>query len=176
MEDNEILLDLINGEQFALDNLSRAYGKLIYGVINKVLCNYSEINDVDECFNDVLIALWRNIDCYDNTKGSLKNFLISVAKYKAIDYKRKISKRKINLELKEEIVSIGINENIEVDNEEFYMLLESLKEEDKKIFIKRYLLDESIEKISEELSLSKDLVYKRLSRGRDKIKNQLINS
>lgn len=176
MEDNEILLDLMNGEQFALDNLSRTYGKLIYGVINKVLCDYSEINDVDECFNDVLIALWRNIDCYDRTKGSLRNFLISVAKYKAIDYKRKINKRKINLELKEEIVSIGINENIEVDNEEFYMLLESLKEEDKKIFIKRYLLDESIEKISEELSLSKDLVYKRLSRGRDKIKNQLINS
>lgn len=176
MEDNEILLDLMNGEQFALDNLSRTYGKLIYGVINKVLCDYSEINDVDECFNDVLIALWRNIDCYDRTKGSLRNFLISVAKYKAIDYKRKINKRKINLELKEEIIDIGINENMEVDNEEFYMLLESLKEEDKKIFIKRYLLDESIEKISGDLKLSKDLIYKRLSRGRDKIKNELINS
>jgi RNA polymerase sigma-70 factor, ECF subfamily len=176
LDDNEIVLGIINKDELALDELSKAYGKSIYGVINKVLCSYSEISDVDECFNDVLIALWRNIDCYDSTKGSLRNFLISVAKYKAIDYKRKINKRKINLELKEEIIDIGINENMEVDNEEFYMLLESLKEEDKKIFIKRYLLDESIEKISGDLSLSKDLIYKRLSRGRDKIKNELINS
>ena len=174
MEDNEILLDLTNGEEFALDNLSTAYGKLIYGVINKVLCNYSEINDIDECFNDVLIAIWRNIDCYDSTKGSLRNFFISVAKYKAIDYKRKINKRGITLELKEEIIYTEFNDSIEIDNEEFYMLLKSLKEEDRNIFIKKYLFEESVEKISSDLGLSKDVVYKRLSRGREKIKNEII--
>ncbi len=173
MDDNEILLDLINGEEFALDNLSRTYGKLIYGVISKILFNYSEINDIDECFNDVLIAIWRNIDCYDSTKGSLRNFLISVAKYKAIDYKRKINKMVITLELKEEIIDAEVNENIEVDNEEFYLLLNSLKEEDKNIFIKKYLFEESIDKISRDLGLIKDLVYKRLSRGRDKIKSNI---
>ena len=173
MEDKEILLDLINGEEFALDNLSRTYGKLIYGVINKILCDYSEINDVDECFNDVLIALWRNIDCYDSTKGSLRNFLISMAKYKAIDYKRKINKRGINLELKEEIIYDEFNESIEIDNEEFYLLLDSLKEEDKNIFIKKYLFEESIDKISRDFGLSKDLVYKRLSRGRERIKSHI---
>ena len=173
MDDNEILLDLINGEEFALENLSRAYGKLIYGVISKILYNYSEINDIDECFNDVLIAIWRNIDCYDSTKGSLRNFLISVAKYKAIDYKRKINKMVITLELKEEIIDAEVNENIEVDNEEFYLLLNSLKEEDKNIFIKKYLFEESIDKISRDLGLSKDLVYKRLSRGRERIKSHI---
>ncbi len=174
MEDNEIILDLIKGEQFALDNLSRTYGKLIYGVINKILYNSSESNDVDECFNDVLITLWRNIDCYDGTKGSLRNFLISVAKYKAIDYKRKISKRRIILDINEEILYTEFNESIEGDNEEFYILLESLKEEDKNIFIKRYLFEESVEKISKDLGLNKEVVYKRLSRGKEKIKNYLM--
>ncbi|MDV4151657.1 sigma-70 family RNA polymerase sigma factor [Clostridium sp. AL.422] len=174
MEDNEILLDLINGYEFALDNLSRAYGKLIYGVINKILCNYSEINDIDECFNDVLIAIWRNIDCYDSTKGSLRNFLISVAKYKAIDYKRKINKRAITLELKEEIIDTEVNENIEVDNKDFYILLNNLKEEDKTIFIRKYLFEESVEKIAVELGLSKDVIYKRISRGKEKIRNDIM--
>ena len=174
MEDNEIILDLINGEQFALDNLSRTYGKLIYGVINKILCNYSEINDVDECFNDVLITLWRNIDCYDSKKGSLRNFLISVAKYKAIDYKRKINKRKICLEHKEEI--IGINRSTELDNEDFYILIKGLKEEDKKIFIKRYIFEESVEKIAKDLALSKEVIYKRLSRGKEKIKSNIMRN
>lgn len=174
MEDSELVLGLINGEQFALDDLSRAYGKLIYGVINKILYNFSEANDVDECFNDVLITIWRNIDCYDSKKGSLRNFLISVAKYKAIDYKRKIYKKGITLELNEEIVYTEFNESIEIDNEEFYMLLKSLKEEDKSIFIKKYLFEESVEKIANDLGLSKDVVYKRLSRGKEKIKNYLM--
>ncbi|MCF0147065.1 MAG: sigma-70 family RNA polymerase sigma factor [Clostridium sp.] len=174
MEDNEIVSGLINGEQYALDDLSRAYGKLIYGVINKILYNFSEANDVDDCFNEVLIGIWRNIDCYDSTKGNLRNFLISVAKYKAIDYKRKINKRGITLELNEEIIYTEFNESIEVDNEEFYKLLTDLKEEDKNIFIKRYLFEESVGKISRDLKLSKEAVYKRLSRGKEKIKKHLM--
>ena len=50
------------------------------------------------------------------------------------------------------------------------MLLKNLKEEDKKIFIKKYLFEESVEKISNDLRLSKEVVYKRLSRGKEKIK------
>lgn len=174
MGDSEIVLELINGDQLALDDLTRAYGKLIYGVINKILYNFSEANDVDDCFNEVLITVWRNIDCYDSQKGSLRNFLISIAKYKAIDYKRKINKRGITLELNEEIIYTEFNESIEIDNEEFYILLKTLKEEDKSIFIKRYLFEDSVDKISKDLGLSKDVVYKRLSRGKEKIKNYLM--
>ena len=64
-------------------------------------------------------------------------------------------------------------ENIEIDNEEFYILLDNLNEEDKNIFIKKYLFEESIDKISRDLGLSKDLVYKRLSRGRERIKSHI---
>lgn len=44
------------------------------------------------------------------------------------------------------------------------------------IYVEERLLekDEVIEKISGDLKLSKDLIYKRLSRGRDKIRKELI--
>ena len=71
------------------------------------------------------------------------------------------------------MIVIIIIEIIEIDNEEFYVLLDSLKEEDKNIFIKKYLFEESIDKISRDLGLSKDLVYKRLSRGRERIKSHI---
>ena len=71
------------------------------------------------------------------------------------------------------MIVIIIIENIEIDNEEFYVLLDSLKGEDKNIFIKKYLFEESIDKISRDLGLSKDLVYKRLSRGRERIKSHI---
>lgn len=176
MNDNEIVSGIINKDELALKELSKTYGKLIYGVINKILFNNSEINYIEECFNDVLISLWRSLDCYDSEKGSLRNFLISVSKYKAIDYKREINKRGINLEFKEEIAEVNLEENLDVDNEDFYILLKNLKEEDKNIFIKKYLFEESIEKIAKDLGVSRDLVYKRLSRGREKIKNEIIKN
>ncbi|MDI9217656.1 sigma-70 family RNA polymerase sigma factor [Clostridium tertium] len=173
MNDTDIVLGIINKDEKALTELINTYGKLIYGVINKILNSYVEMNEIDECFNDILISLWRNLDCYDSEKGSLRNFLISVAKYKAIDYKRIIKKINISLEIKEELVEGSFEDSLELDNDGFFHLLKSLKEEDKNIFIKRYLLDETVEKISEDLGLSKDLIYKRIARGREKIRNNI---
>lgn len=173
MTDTDIVLGIINKDEKALSELIKIYGKLIYGVINKILNSYVEINEVEECFNDILISLWRNLDCYDSEKGSLKNFLISVSKYKSIDYKRKLKKSNTELELKEELVENDFEDSLEMDNDGFFNLLKGLKEEDKKIFIKRYLLDEPIEKIAEDLGLSKDLVYKRIARGREKLRNNI---
>ncbi|WP_326514809.1 sigma factor-like helix-turn-helix DNA-binding protein [Clostridium intestinale] len=51
--------------------------------------------------------------------------------------------------------------------------MKELKEKDKEIFIRRYLLDESMEKISKDLNLSKEYIYNKLSRGRKKIKERL---
>ncbi|MNI73532.1 RNA polymerase factor sigma-70 [compost metagenome] len=119
------------------------------------------------------MSIWENIDCYDETKGELRNFLISVAKFRALDYKRKISKQKINLELKDEIYRD--QDNIQIDDEGFYKLIENLKEKDKVIFVKKYLLDESVDKIAKDINMEKDTVYKRLMRGREKIKEYIEN-
>lgn len=173
MRDTEIVLGVVNKDEKALIELINIYGKLIYGVINKILNNNFEINEIEECFNDVLLSLWRNLDCYNSEKGSLKNFLISVSKYKAIDYKRKLKKSSLNLEFKEELVTNTMEYEFEIDNEGFFDLLKSLKIDDKNIFIRRYLFEESIEKIAKDLGVSKDLVYKRIARGRDKIKNKI---
>lgn len=173
MKDTEIVLGVVNKDEKALIELINIYGKLIYGVINKILNNYFEINEIEECFNDILLSLWRNLDCYNSEKGSLKNFLISVSKYKAIDYKRKLKKSRLNLEFKEELVTNTMEYEFEIDNEGFFDLLKSLKIDDKNIFIRRYLFEESIEKIAKDLGVSKDLVYKRIARGREKIKNNI---
>lgn len=71
------------------------------------------------------MSIWENIDCYDEAKGELRNFLISVAKFRALDYKRKISKQKISLELKDEFYKDP--DNIQIDDEGFYKLYREFK-------------------------------------------------
>jgi len=112
---------------------------------------------------------------YKEEKGKLINFIISVAKFKAIDYKRKIQKKNNVIELKEEILrKEEFQDEIDINDQEgFYNLIKELKEKDKEIFIRRYLLDESMEKISKDLNLSKEYIYNKLSRGRKKIKERL---
>ncbi|MBL4930219.1 sigma-70 family RNA polymerase sigma factor [Clostridium paridis] len=176
MTDRDIVLAIMAHKESALEELKIKYGRLLYGVINKTLNSISYTMDIEECFNDVLLTIWNNIDCYDENKGQLRNFLISIAKYKALDYKRKICKIKIHLELNEEIIDQrdGKEDITEVDDEAFYNLIENLNEKDKVIFVKKYLLDEPIEKISIELKISKEAIYKRLIRGREKIRENIL--
>lgn len=173
MTDKDIVTGILNRKEDALIDLKNNYGRLLYGVINKILSSFCGVMDIEECFNDALMSIWENIDCYDETKGELRNFLISVAKFRALDYKRKISKQKINLELKDEIYKD--TDDIQIDDEGFYKLIENLKEKDKVIFVKKYLLDESVEKIAKDINMAKDTVYKRLMRGREKIKEYIEN-
>lgn len=176
MDDNEIVQEIINKNPKSIDKLINKYGKLIFGVLNKILYSSNERWEIDECFNDVLMTLWKNMHLYDERKGTLINFIISVSKFKAIDYKRKIQKKNNVIELNEQILkkdSIEDEYDLNSNNEEFYKLIKTLKEEDKKIFIKRYLMDESVDKIAKDLDISKEYVYTKLSRGRKKIKERL---
>ncbi|MDD7794997.1 sigma-70 family RNA polymerase sigma factor [Clostridium sp. 'White wine YQ'] len=176
MEDIDIVRGIMCGDQDAIKELNNRYGKILFGVLNKVLHEAYERNEIEECFNDLLMTIWNKIVFYREDKGSLLNFLVAVAKYKAIDYKRKLVKQSSQLELKEEILleqeyqENGFNYE---GDEGFYSLIRNLKEEEKQIFIKRYLFEEPIEKIAKDIGKSNDYIYQKLSRGRKKIKLEL---
>lgn len=171
IEDSELLKKILSKDESGLLDLQKKYGKLIYGVVNKIIGFKHSILDVEECYSDIIYVLWNGISSYDNTKGSLINFIVAVSKFKAIDYKRKLDKRS-EVELKDEF--LGEELFLDVDElESFEELLIDLSNEDKNIFIKRYFFEESIEKIALDLIISKELVYKRLSRGRKKLKEYL---
>ncbi|WP_232423588.1 MULTISPECIES: sigma factor [Bacillus] len=52
---------------------------------------------IDEIVNDVFITLWFHIDSYDEDKALFQHWLISVSKYKAIDFKRKRENKKVSI-------------------------------------------------------------------------------
>ncbi|CDI49927.1 sigma-70 family RNA polymerase sigma factor [Clostridium tetani] len=159
--------------EFALGN----YGNLSYKVVYSVLGSGFERHSIEECVNDVFMVIWNNIDSFKEDKGSFKSWLIAISKYKAIDYRRKLA-RENNLEYLDEIIT---NEEynteniiiIEENRQEILKAINELKDVDKIIFTKRYLLEEDIEIIAKELGVNRTVIDNRLSRGRRTLKKKL---
>ena len=57
-------------------------------------------------------------------------------------------------------------------SEEVEKMLECLKPLDRELFMKLYVEDKTIEQVSEETGMKKEIIYNRLSRGKNKIRRQ----
>lgn len=171
MDVNDLIEDIKKGKSDALDDLVDEYGKLIYGVIASIMLPNNMDSEIDECFNDVLITIWFKIESFDLNKGKFRNWIISLSKYKALDYLRK---RKRDEELNEEHISdeASIEEEMLSNEEKDFIKksINSLESIDRDIFTLRFIEDLSIEEISEKLNIDKGTLYTRISRGKKKLK------
>lgn len=168
MDDELIIKYLRRGKEKGLDMLLKKYGGLITSIVKKQLNplgNYEE-----ECIDDILLAIWDNIQNFDNT-GSFKSWIGAICKYKTIDYKRKylIHNQTENIdELAISDMSHSV-ENIVLKEElknEIMDIINSLNAKDREIFIRYYLDNEKTDVISLDLNLSLPQIHNRLSRGR----------
>lgn len=173
MKESEIIQGLREKNTAALYAAISHYAPTINKVVHSVMLSAEEKYYVDEIVNDVLTTLWFHMDSYDETKAPFLHWLISVSKYKAIDYKRKIANKQFEHELDETIYRAkNINEE---DFDLFFQLIQTLGPKDKDIFVRRYLHEEKTEDIALELGMSHDNLYQRLSRGRKRLKDYLVN-
>lgn len=177
MDDLQIIKYINSKNEKGLELLLENYGGLIKSVIRKHL--YALPYYQDECINDVLISIWNNINSFDCT-GSFRNWIVIIAKFKAIDYKRKY----LGINNFEDIDKVTLSDNTDLSENLLYIefqseiksLLDNLKPEDRDIFTKYYLEDMSTDNISKELDLPKSQIYNKLSRGRKKLFSILKNS
>lgn len=155
-----------------MEMLIDQYGGFITFIVRKYLGSLK--NYEEECIDDVLLDIWNNINYFDESKSTFKNWIGSIAKYKAINYKKKYIKE-INLcDIEEGSSSYEDKDlmNLEVQ-QEIEDLLSNLKEKDREIFRKYYLEDVSLEAIAKDINTSVDNLYNRISRGRKKIRKSI---
>lgn len=132
------------------------------------------INYEEECVSDTLLAIWDNIDGFEKDKNSLKNWICAIAKYKAIDYKRKYLSKIDTSSLGDQTYYIDKNLlKIEIQDE-LNETLNCLSKEDREIFKRYYLNDESVVEIANDKKLAISSVHSKLSRGRAKIRKSLL--
>jgi len=176
LTEEELAEILRSGDREAFFRIIEAYNKLLWVIVGGVLSGVGTSEDIEECISDVYVGLWRNPKAYDPGKGSLKTFIAVVAKHKALDRYRQLTKAKI-VELDETISSSNddLLEHIAKHEmmSELYEAIRSLKEPDKEILIRRYFFDEKPSCIANKTSLPVKEVENRLYQSKQRLKNAL---
>jgi RNA polymerase sigma factor (sigma-70 family) len=166
--ENNVVQQLQNKNEQGISFMINQYGGLLTAIIKRHL-NY-QLQDYEECLDDVLLSVWNNIHYYNPEKNSFKQWLAAIAKYKAIDYQR----RQITIKNQQFSVSeidesmLQANRPLESSVDE---LLQQLSPSDRKIFEKYYLEGTPTSEIAKEFNTKESWVYNKLSRGRKKLKS-----
>jgi RNA polymerase sigma-70 factor (ECF subfamily) len=168
MTDRKIIDGIKKHDEKAFEMLVDSYGGLIKSIVSFHMRSFREYQE--ECVNDILLSIWQNIKSYDESRNTLKNWIGAICRYKAIDYKRKYYKTFMVDALDENVPDLkNAFENDIADETE--SILSCLKKEDREIFYRHYILGEKITEIAETDGRSPGVLFNRLSRGRNKIRN-----
>ena len=173
MEDEKLIDMLHSGDREAFCRIMETYNKLLWVVVGGVLNGVGTSEDIEECISDVYVSLWLKPKAYDPQKGPLKTYLAVVAKSKALDRYRKLTKVKI-VELDDAIRSSDddLLEYIAKRDmyNDLYEAIRSLKEPDQEILIRRYFFDEKPSGIASKISLSIKEVENRLYQSKIRLR------
>ncbi len=142
-----------------------------YNVIGAVMTK----EDIEEVVSDVFVSLWRGASMIDAGKGSLRAYLAAAARNGA---KNKLRSLRPSEEIDERTVSSYPEpyESLEKKEERALIieLINALGEPDSEIFFRYYYYGEKIKKIAAATGLCAATVKTKLSRGRKKIREMLI--
>ncbi len=172
MNDEELSKMIRKRDTKAFEYMMTKYNKLLWIVIGNVLEKVGFQEDIEDCISNVYLKILEKPSLYDPNKGSLKSFLVKVGKNLAIDRYRHLSKSNVididfNDHANEEIFDIIVkNENRKL----VIQAIESLKEPDREILIRRFYFNEKPSVISDKMKLQTKEVENRLYQGKIRLK------
>ena len=177
MTDEEIAKRILDKDMTVFEYIMAHYNKLLWLVIGNILEKVGTAEDVEDCISEVYLKLLANPKLYDYRKGSLKSLLVKIGKNQAIDRYRKLSKSNVivfhELSDSQEATDVLHFVVTKENKERVFAAVNSLKEPDKEIMIRRFYFSEKPKEISEKMSLSVKVVENKLYQGKMKLKSIL---
>ncbi|MDQ3646415.1 MAG: sigma-70 family RNA polymerase sigma factor [Actinomycetota bacterium] len=90
-DDQDLVVRLIEGDDSALKEVIVAYGAAVFAAAATVT---KDLAIAEEVAQDTFLALWMQADRFDADIGSLRAYLLRIARYKAIDRVRQHEARR----------------------------------------------------------------------------------
>lgn len=178
MEINErnFVRQLKKKNEKALIYIIENYGWVLKTVVKRQMRTLPHL--WDDCMNDTLLAVWDNIDSFDPARSEFENWLAGVCRFKALGYVRKFidsSREDLVEQMPEwEDEAAGRQFLQREYEEEVRQILSYLKEDDAAIFRMIYLEELSVEEVAEKMNMSKTAIYGRVSRGRRRLRQVVV--
>lgn len=184
MRDEELITLIKENPNIGLGSLMTDYMGLVCTIIREKLNTVCDEFEMEACASDVFVEFYNNIDRYAGEKGSIKAFICVIAKRRAIDLFRRKSKEIGNISIDNDDVNYSLADSVNIEKEyiekerrkAIFDAVQSLKEPDHEIIVRKYYMGESSKDISERLSMTVTAVDTRSSRALGKLRKMLGNS
>ena len=150
----------------------------MWSIAGTILKNIGTAEDIEECVADVFVYLWQNPQKYDAQRGKLKSYLAIIARSKATDKYRQLSRQKeiplddtlfYSAELTDDLLSADKKRKL-------VAAIRSLNEADREILVRRYYYDQKPKEIAFSLDIPKKQVENRLYTTKQKLRSLIIYS
>lgn len=157
MKDKTIITALQSREPEVMNTVIDKYSRLLWPIADMVLKNVGNEQDVEECVADAFIFLWEHPEKFDPARGSLKSWLCIVARSRAIDRYRQITRRN-TVSLEETVLadSFGMQEELlrQETRKELLAAINALGEPGREILVRRYYYDQKPRQIALALGMT----------------------
>lgn len=90
MQDKKYIEAIRQRSEAAIGTVMDRYAPLLWSVAAAVLQGVGNAADVEECVADAFIHLWEKPHQFDPDRGTLKSWLVIVARSKAVDRRREL--------------------------------------------------------------------------------------
>ena len=172
--DEQVVQRLLARDERALEEVIEAHSPFIYGLAQRVLGDPALAEEVAQ---DTFLALWRRPGAFEPGRGSLRAFLLGVARNKAIDLvrrERRLSRTKEALmaEAQGQSEASGADETI-VNSDEIRAALAGLSEVQKQALVLAYFGGRTYREVADELRIPEGTAKTRLREGLANLRRRL---
>ncbi len=178
MRDETIVAAVGNRDEDAMNYVINKYSRLLWPIADAVLKNVGSVQDVEEVVADAFIFLWEHPGKFDPGRGTLKSLLCIVARSRAIDRYRDLTRRQ-TVPLEETVLAdrFGMQEALmrEETRRELLAAVNALGEPGREILLRRYYYDQKPREIALALNMTVKQVDNSLYRSKRHLREALTN-
>ena len=146
------------------------------GIVKAVIYNNFKVDKdpqyMEECVSDTFHGAFENARQFKGGADDFQKWICTIAKYKAIDKQRQLSRAPLTSEINEQdhVVNSAEEEYLSKESTlELLKMMSQLEQIDRDIFTMKYFLNMRSQDIADQLGLSKAAVDNRLYRGKKKL-------
>lgn len=178
MEDKKIIQLYFERSEYAVEETRKKYGNMLRALAMRIL---GDRRDAEECENDSYLGAWQKIP--PENPGNFPAWLARVARNQALKryafLRADKRNREVTVSFEELEGCLADVKGGETDRENSLAeclndFLESLKKENRRVFLLRYWYYLSVKEIMAECGMSQSQVESRLFRTRNKLREYLI--